>query len=138
MMKRSKGQEVKGLQNLFTFLPFYFFTFLFGCSGLGVIQERLAPKQLDGGKVSFRYYSPSAKTVTVAGDFNGWEYKQDQSRTIYMKKNEQDVWEATVPMSSGRYRYKFVLDYQSWILDSNNPLTEDDGTGNFNSLIVVR
>ncbi len=111
---------------------------LAGCSGLGVIQDRLAPKQIDGGKVLFRYYSPSAKTVTIAGDFNGWEYKQDQSRAIYLKPNDKYIWSAAVPLSPGRYRYKVVIDYQSWILDSNNPLTEDDGTGNLNSLIIVK
>lgn len=111
---------------------------LAGCASFGMIQDRLSPKQVPGGKVLFRYYSPSAKTVTLAGDFNGWEYKQDQSRTIYLKQDEKFVWQASVPVTTGRYRYKFVIDYQSWVLDSNNPLTEDDGTGNFNSLIIVK
>lgn len=103
-----------------------------------MLEERRQPELLDGGKVLFYFYSPSAKTVTLAGDFNGWEHKQDQSRTIYLKKNEKDIWSVTVPISSGRYRYKFVVDYQAWFRDPNNPLTEDDGKGDLGSLLIVR
>jgi len=135
-----KTQQMENGRSRKNFLLCFLFSLLIfpGCSGLGLLQDRLAPKQVDKGKILFRYYSPSAKTVTVAGEFNGWEFKQDQSRTVYLKKNEKDIWEALVSMGSGRYHYKFVIDYQSWVLDSNNPLTEDDGTGNLNSLIIVK
>lgn len=109
------------------------------CAELGVVQDRLAPKQIEGGKVLFQYYSPSARTVTVAGTLNNWEYRQDQSRTIYMKKNDKGIWDATVQLAPGRYHYKFVIDYQTWVLDDNNPLTEDpDNNGDIKSLIVVK
>lgn len=129
---------MKRLKTLLSILPLNLLAFFSGCASLGMIQERLVPRQMEDGKVLFRYYSPSARTITPAGDFNGWEHRQDQSRTIHLRKNEKDVWEVAVPLQEGRYRYKYVLDYQSWVLDPNNPLTEDDGTGNFNSLLIIK
>lgn len=109
-----------------------------GFIGCASIQQRLPPPYLHKGEIVFQYISPSARNVSVAGEFNGWEYKPDQSRAIRMKKNEQGIWEARAKIESGRYQYKYVIDYQTWILDPNNPYTIDDGTGNLNSLLIVK
>jgi len=76
--------------------------------------------------------------VTIAGEFNNWEYKPDQSRAVKLTKDSDGIWRATVKIPSGRYMYKCVLDYQTWILDPYNPYTIDDGTGNLNSLLIVK
>ncbi|MDI6642299.1 MAG: glycogen-binding domain-containing protein [Elusimicrobiota bacterium] len=121
------------------FLPFcLLFATLLGCASIGIIQDRLPPPQQTPKGVLFQLNSPSARTVTLAGEFNGWEHRPDQARVIHLKKDLDGIWRTTVNISPGRYQYKYVLDYQTWILDPYNPYTIDDGAGNLNSLLIVK
>ncbi len=112
--------------------------FFAGCATVNIIRDRLPPPTQTEKGVLFQLDAPSARTVTIAGEFNGWEYKPDQPRTIHMKKEKDGIWRATVKIEPGRYQYKYVLDYQTWIIDPYNPYTFDDGTGNLNSLLIVK
>ncbi|PKN02108.1 MAG: hypothetical protein CVU77_01420 [Elusimicrobia bacterium HGW-Elusimicrobia-1] len=110
-----------------------------GCATFNIIRDRIESPVIDGAKVVFYYDSDSAKSVSVAGEFNGWEYRPEQPRAIVMKRNEKGgVWQASSEISPGRYQYKIVIDYQTWITDPYNTNTVDDGTGNLNSLLVVK
>lgn len=127
------------------FFPVVFlFALLSVCGGCAsfldnTVRERVeSPVSVAGGKTTFYYVSDSARSVSVAGEFNGWEYRPEQPRAIIMKKNSRGVWEATAEIPSGRYQYKIVIDYQTWITDPYNTNTVDDGTGNINSLLVVK
>lgn len=113
---------------------------LTSCATLNFISDRVVSPEQIGNTVVFRFKSSAARVVTVAGEFNGWEYRPDQARTIKMKKQPgTDLWVAEVKgLQPGRYQYKFVVDYQMWLLDPNNPYTVDDGTGNRNSLLIVK
>jgi 1,4-alpha-glucan branching enzyme len=66
---------------------------------------------------------PDAKTVYLAGDFNNW------SSNGYQMKREGDDWVFTVHLSEGKHQYKFVVD-NNWIRDPNNPLWEQNDSGN--------
>lgn len=103
-----------------------------------VLQDRVEPPGAVAGGTRFQLDSASARTVYVAGEFNGWESRPEQPRAVPLKKTERGLWEATVPIPPGRYQYKFVIDNSIWIVDPNNPLTVDDGRGNVNSLVIVR
>lgn len=75
---------------------------------------------------------PEARSVSVAGDFNGW----NPGRTS-MERSDGGVWTATIPLKPGRYQYMFVIDGTRWIAD---PLaTEDagDGFGSHNAVLDV-
>jgi hypothetical protein len=75
---------------------------------------------------------PEAHSVSVAGDFNGW----NPGRTS-MERSDGGVWTATIPLKPGRYQYMFVIDGKRWIAD---PLaTEDagDGFGSHNAVLDV-
>ncbi|MDO9514177.1 MAG: isoamylase early set domain-containing protein [Elusimicrobiota bacterium] len=112
---------------------------LFSSCALRWVKERIPPPaSRPDGKVLFLLDAPSAKSVFAAGEFNGWEYQPSGQRSIALKKNKNDVWEAAAVIPSGRYTYKYVLDSYTWILDPHNPLTVDDGTGNINSLLIVK
>jgi len=111
--------------------------FLGGCT-LAWVQERIPPPIEKNGKVFFQLDAPSAKSVYIAGEFNGCEFGAGSPRAIKMEKNEKGIWQASVEIPSGRYQYKFVLDNYTWILDPHNPLTVDDGRGNINSLLIVK
>ncbi len=113
--------------------------FLIGCVSIGFIKDRIISPEVVGNKVIFRYESASANIVTVAGEFNGWEYKPEQYRAIRMKKVSETLWEAEVEnIPAGRYQYKFVIDGQIWVLDPYNPYVVTDPSGNRNSLLIIR
>jgi hypothetical protein len=69
--------------------------------------------------------------VALAGTFNEF----NQSQLICGK--EADGWICRVDLAPGKYTYKFVID-GDWILDPDNPSTEDDERGFTNSVIVVK
>jgi hypothetical protein len=46
------------------------------------------------------------------------------------------VWRTQIgPLSSGRYRYKLVLNGERWIEDPANAMKEPDEYGGFNSIL---
>lgn len=72
---------------------------------------------------------PEARSVSVAGDFNGWNPGQTQ-----LERSEGGVWTATIPLKPGRYQYMFVIDGKQWIAD---PLAAEGTTDGFGSLNAV-
>ncbi len=91
----------------------------------------LPPASLKGN-TTFRLKGyPNARVVAVAGTFNEF----NQSQLICGK--EADAWVCRVDLAPGKYTYKFVID-GDWILDPDNPSTEDDERGFTNSVVVVR
>jgi hypothetical protein len=83
--------------------------------------------------VRFVVLQPGANTVQIAGDFNGW----DPTRTP-LDHTGNGAWTVTLPLSPGRYEYKFVVDGQQWILDPFAAEQHDDGFGSRNAVVDVR
>jgi chromosome partitioning protein len=92
--------------------------------------EDLSPSRVTEG-VRFSLYAPSAKNVQIAGDFNVWSPAEG-----VMSKDETGFWSITLPLSSGRHNYKFVID-GDWVTDPSNPDFEKDTRGNVNSLVEL-
>lgn len=84
--------------------------------------------------VRFSIYSIDAEKIAVAGSFNNWSKSVDFLKRL----NDKGLWEITLPLSPGRYEYKFVIDGNDWISDPGNLNTVDDGFGELNSVIVVK
>jgi 1,4-alpha-glucan branching enzyme len=82
-------------------------------------------------KSTFTYADPNAKAVFVAGQFNNWDPAANP-----MKKNEAGLWTTSVALKPGKQLYKFIVD-GDWRLDPKNPASEDDGSGNMNSIKTV-
>jgi hypothetical protein len=55
---------------------------------------------------TFSFGAPDAKTVCVAGDFNGWD------KSHKLQKAPDGVWRIVKELSPGRYEYRFVVDGQ--------------------------
>lgn len=55
--------------------------------------------------VMFTYSDPSAKGVTLAGDFNQWN-----KDALEMKKSGPGDWVVDLDLKPGKYEYKFVVD----------------------------
>jgi len=76
---------------------------------------------------------PGAKTVQVAGDFNGWNPAKTSLEQI-----SDGAWAVTIPLKPGRYAYMFVIDGQRWVADPFAAEQKDDGFGSRNAVLDVR
>ena len=89
------------------------------------------PPRIESGRLVFNYHDDAARSVALAGDFNGW----DAGRTRFVKLRAGD-WRAEIaPPPPGRYQYKFVVDESRWVDDPANAVKEPDSYGGLNSVI---
>ncbi|OQW30086.1 MAG: hypothetical protein A4E19_11060 [Nitrospira sp. SG-bin1] len=72
---------------------------------------------------------PGAHSVSVAGDFNGWNPAQTP-----LQKSDGGMWTATIPLKPGRYQYMFVIDGKQWMAD---PLASEETTDGFGAQNAV-
>jgi anti-sigma factor RsiW len=75
---------------------------------------------------------PRARTVTVVGDFNGWD-----ARRTPLERAPGGVWKITLPVKPGRYHYMYVVDGREWVADPLATETSLDGFGGQNSVLDV-
>jgi hypothetical protein len=75
---------------------------------------------------------PGARSVSVAGDFNGWDPAQTK-----LERSDGNVWTATIPLKPGRYQYMFVIDGKQWIADPLAAEEAIDGFGAQNAVLDV-
>lgn len=85
-----------------------------------------------GDAVMFVTLYPRAKSVQIAGDFNNWQ----PENTSLTKVGNNGVWQIKLPMASGKYRYRLVVDGQ-WQQDPYNENTELNPFGELNSVLEV-
>ena len=91
------------------------------------------PPRVENGRLMFVFHDDSANSVSVAGDFNGW----NQAATP-LKRNDSGLWftEIVIPRA-GRFEYKFIIDGQRWIEDPSNGLKALNNYGGLNSVLVI-
>lgn len=79
-------------------------------------------------------YKPTepGKKIYVGGSFNGWS----NDKILLSGPDNNGEFSVDVPLEPGRYAYKFSIDGK-WVLDPNNPQTEDNGLGDKNSVITI-
>ncbi len=82
--------------------------------------------------MQFVLVAPGASSVALVGDFNDWNL----SATPLVRAHGDGVWWVTVPLSPGRYRYSFVVDGSTWLVDPDAPAIEDE-FGRENSLLTI-
>jgi hypothetical protein len=104
-------------------------------SSVGQLPVAVAAPQLPVSDtvVKFVYVAPGAAKVSVVGDFNGW----DSTRTPMTRSAKSGMWTATLPLTSGRHLYAFVVDGTAWYADPSGLLAPDDGFGRPNSVTLV-
>lgn len=64
------------------------------------------------GKVSFALWAPWKKSVTLVGDFNGW----DRNATP-MTVSDEGMWWVELELQPGEYGYQYVIDGETYISD---------------------
>ena len=95
------------------------------------IPVQLGPKQTKEG-VIFSYYDPVAHDVQLVGDFSNWE----PAENIMVQEKKNKIWKGVIPLSPGKYQYKFIVDGE-WKIDPYNPGAVTSDLGVNNSLVTV-
>jgi anti-sigma factor RsiW len=83
------------------------------------------PPQLE---VELKLAGAKARTVAVAGDFNGWD-------AVAMRRGEDGVWRIRLSLPPGRYQYAFVVDREKWVPDPQAATMVESGYGGANSVL---
>src|ERR1700760_4433067 len=73
-----------------------------------------------------------ADRVALCGEFNDWALD-----SISLARGVDRAWSVTVPLSPGTYRYKFLLDGETWENGPDADRLEDNAYGTQDSVIVV-
>jgi len=85
-------------------------------------------------EAAFSYSPPIASSsVSVAGSFNGWK----KDAFFLNGPDSAGSFSGVLPLGSGTYPYKFVVDGQRWTQDPGNPAKEPDGFDGFNSVLRI-
>ncbi len=101
--------------------------------GVGVAVLRRAPAgapEAVSGRVvvELQLAGEQARSVAVAGDFNGWE-------AASMKRDGDGVWKIRLSLTPGRYQYAFLVDQSRWMADPRAATTLDSGFGGSDSVL---
>lgn len=82
--------------------------------------------------VQFSLEAPNARSVSVAGDFDGW------AGSHALEDVDGDgIWTGRIALSPGVHAYMFVIDETDWITDPHAQRYADDGFGNRNAILAV-
>lgn len=68
--------------------------------------EYMGCQPVDGGGFVFRTWAPNAKSISVVGDFNGW----DNTKAPMTRISKQGVWEVTIPEAKVYDKYKLDIE----------------------------
>jgi Carbohydrate-binding module 48 (Isoamylase N-terminal domain) len=102
------------------------------CAAVAGGVERLSARD-GGGQVRFSVSAPSAKRVSLVGDFNGWN-----PAAVPMRRGggSSDVWIVNVRLQPGRHVFAFSVD-GALRADSAAPRAVEDDFGVPGSVVVV-
>ena len=89
---------------------------------------RTAPPVLTS--VTFVFYAPKARTVSLVGSFNDWD-----PRRTPMTKGKDGSWTVQVTLAQGRYEYLFLVDDQRYETDPDAVELRSDGLGHENAVL---
>lgn len=101
----------------------------------GALESAISKELPKFKAINFEFLAPGAKDVYIVGDFNNWA-KTEVNR-LSRDNNGSGKWSIDLPLGSGSYRYKFIVD-DTWVDDPNNPLKEKNPFGGIDSLVDVK
>ncbi|MCX6129525.1 MAG: alpha-amylase family glycosyl hydrolase, partial [Proteobacteria bacterium] len=94
----------------------------------------LLPGQIFGRtcETEISYQDSNAKQVLITGSFSNWA-KDTKSGAIALSKTGK-FWTTKLSFPEGKNIYKFFVDGNRWVFDSNSSSSEPDSFGGFNSI----
>ncbi len=105
---------------------------MFFCSLLAACGPKHPGPEMTREGVSFFFYAPAAKSVTISGSFNAWDIHKDR----LSGPDKNGMWNIVIPLPEGRHEYLFVVDGKNWQPDPSVPEV-DDGLGGKNSVLLI-
>jgi 1,4-alpha-glucan branching enzyme len=96
----------------------------------GCAAERWEGARVAAGGVRFQMRQPDARSVAVAGDFNGW------SQTSHPMTRNGDLWTCVIALPPGEHAFMYVVD-GTWVPPADTVTRVPDGFGGLNGKIVV-
>ena len=118
------------LVSILTLAVFCVFTFVF------LFHPSLLPGQretLAQVEVTFTISGIEAKSIAVAGDFNGWSISANKLEDL----EGDGIWTGKMYLKPGRYEYMLVVDDGKWVTDPNAKIYADDGFGSRNAVLYI-
>ncbi len=115
--------EIATFRDSYSFMPTLtdFDMYLFNAGDHHKIYEKLGAHftEVQGiGGVQFAVWAPSAKSVSVIGDFNGWDRRYHAMRVL----GSSGIWEIFIPGLAEGELYKFQIKTASgYVLDKADP-----------------
>jgi hypothetical protein len=97
-----------------------------------VVQVDAASPELAPRVMQFVLQAPRARSVSLVGDFNGW----DATATPLMLDRTSGIWSATIALAPGRHEYAFMVD-STIALDPRAPESVDPDLGTKTSVVLV-
>lgn len=85
--------------------------------------------EMRGDSVLVRFRMDGAKSVAIAGDWNGWQPQPLQS-------SGDDVWIGTFVLAAGAYHFTLLVDGSDWVVPSGIAV-QHDPHGGLVALLVV-
>jgi 1,4-alpha-glucan branching enzyme len=82
-------------------------------------------------RVDFTLLAPEAKSVSLAGDFNGWDVN-----SLLLKENTKGMWKISIDLMPGRYEYLFLVDGE-WRNDPNSTSLAPNPFGGENCVLML-
>ena len=82
--------------------------------------------------MTFVFLAPEARSVALAGDFDGWD-----AARLPMRREGSGLWTVDVPLAPGRYQYAFVVDGRRFVADPSAPRATGDDFGTPTSVVTV-
>ena len=73
-----------------------------------------------------------AERVALCGEFNDWSVE-----SIILARGDDRAWRVIVPLTPGTYRYKFLLDGETWENGPDADRLEENAYGTLDSVIEV-
>src|SRR5690242_1456915 len=98
------------------------------------MKTQLLPNQdltISNQMTQFAFPAPTARQVSLAGDFNNWHTKPGR-----MHKGSDGVWHLALALKPGRYEYRFFAD-EVWCDDPAAQLMAKNYLGTQNCVRMV-
>jgi hypothetical protein len=93
-----------------------------------------APRTADRGfPTQFVLNAPRASSVSLVGDFNGW----DAAATPLTRDPSSGIWTTTVRLPAGRHVYAYMINGTVLTLDPRAPTAQDPDFGTPSSVVLV-
>jgi len=129
------------LRSIFKIGILLIFTVIVSGSCISKLDRAVYSPVVRDGRVTFRYFNPTARTVQLAGDWpgNNWAEGDEGNGEVLvgLMKYDRGYWTLELELTPGVYRYRFLVNEREWVLDPSNPRVVDDGMGQKANLLII-